>query len=159
MIKDASLLQFCTDLLHYLADIGKSFIQVVFVFFMPVNLLILAVVVVGTIDTYFGIKSSKKEGKPYSSGRFRGGYIVNKVVLFPVAILLTYMLDYIALDGLFKLLLPLDNISTKIVTLAIVWNEVRSLDESWIKIKGYSFLEKLKVFINNVLSFRKKINE
>ena len=159
MKPDTNFIHFITDFFHYLVGIAKAFTQIVFIFLMPVKLMILSVVIVGTVDTYFGIRRSKKDGKPYSSKTFRIGYIVNKVIMFALAVILTYLLDYIALDGLFKLLVPIDNLSTKLVTLAIVWNEVQSIDESWVVIKGYSFLGKFKDFAKGVLNLRKKIKE
>lgn len=159
MKADTNFIHFMTDLFHYMVGIAKAYAQLIFLFFMPAKLMILAVVIAGTVDTYYGVRRSKKEGKQYSSKTFRIGYIVNKVIIFAVAVLLTYLLDYIALDSIFKLVLPINNLSTKFVTLAIVWNEVRSIDESWVVIKGYSFLDKLKEFAKGALNLRKKIKE
>lgn len=144
--------------LHEFKDIFKSALWIVLLFFFPVRFLILSVVVATSIDTFYGIKSSRKDGQRYSSKKFRTGFFP-KLVKYSVAVLVTYLFDYSFVNEFVKMVLPYDFLATKVIAAAVVWNEVISVDESWIKIYGYSFIDKLKEFIKKVVFAKKTLKD
>lgn len=132
-------------------------VKMVALFFVPALLFIGSAVVATTIDTYYGVKSSRKKGVPYESKRMRKGFL-SKCTMWTVLILATYLFDKVFINDMVKVYIPVDLVATRVITGAIVYNEVRSLDESWVTLKGYSFIEKFKKFIKSILSLKDKIN-
>jgi hypothetical protein len=50
-----------------------------------------------------------------------------------------------------------DFISTKVIALVLLSIEVKSMDESWIKVKGYSFIDKIKLLLLNLKDVKKEL--
>jgi len=50
-----------------------------------------------------------------------------------------------------------DFISTKVIALVLLSIEVKSMDESWIKVKGYSFIDKIKAIIVKLKDVKKEL--
>jgi len=48
-------------------------------------------------------------------------------------------------------------ISTKVIALVLLSVEVKSMDESWIKVKGYSFIDKIKTIIVKLKDVKKEL--
>jgi hypothetical protein len=58
-----------------------------------------------------------------------------------------------------KLVLSIEFLSTKLIALALISIEVKSMDESFVKVKGWSFLEKITSYIMKAKDIKKQINE
>ena len=53
--------------------------------------------------------------------------------------------------------LDFDFFATKIVSLVLILNEVKSMDESWVVLKGYSFIDKFKESITQIKDIKKQL--
>ena len=47
-------------------------------------------------------------------------------------------------------------ISTKLIALVLLSIEVKSMDESFVKVKGYSFIDKIKIIIAKLKDVKKQ---
>jgi hypothetical protein len=140
-------------------DITISLVKGIVFFFTPAFYLVLGVALVSLIDSYYGIKKVKKEGKVRATSKgFRTGY-VPKVCGYTVAILLTYFLDHYLLNEFTSQWISIQNVSTKIVTIILIANEVVSIDENWQVIKGYSFLKKFQDMIVKIKDIKREIKD
>lgn len=128
-----------------------SLLLPVILFFAPIAWMVFLVGLSTIIDTGFGIWRAKHEGIKIDSKTCRKG-LVPKVRSYVIMVLLLYMADYYIINELTKLFINVEFISTKLVSLVLIVIEVKSMDESFSKVKGYSFIEKL---YSNVKSIKK----
>ena len=126
-----------------------SLLLPVILFFAPIAWMVFLVGLSTIIDTCFGIWRAKHEGIEISSKVCRKG-LVPKVKSYVIMILLLYMADYYIINELTKLFISVEFISTKLVSLVLIVIEVKSMDESFKKVKGYSFLSKLFSTIKSI---------
>lgn len=142
----------------YLSTTFKGLLYTIALFFSPIKWLIFIVAISTVIDTAFGIWKSKKQKQEITSKKFRKGF-VPKVFSYCGLVMIVYLSDFYLFNELTKLLIDVNYISTKILALTLIMNEVKSMDESWVIIKGYSFLEKLKETLLKIKNIKKEINE
>jgi hypothetical protein len=135
-----------------------SVIKGIFFFFTPALWLVFGVAMVSLIDTYYGIKKARKQGVVPTSRGFRKGY-VPKVGGYSAVILLTYFLDHFLLNEFTANYASIPFVSTKIIAIIFIANEVQSIDENWQVIKGYSFLKKLYSLITKVKDIKNKVQD
>jgi hypothetical protein len=128
-----------------------SLLLPVILFFAPIAWMVFLVGLSTIIDTGFGVWKSKSLGEEVSSKICRKG-LVPKVRSYVIMVLLLYMADYYIINELTKLFINVEFISTKLVSLVLIVIEVKSMDESFNKVKGYSFIDKL---YKNVKSIKK----
>jgi hypothetical protein len=127
-----------------------------YLFFAPVGGLLLVVGLSTILDTIFGIAKAKKLGEPITSKDFRMGYVPKTMGYLGVVICI-FLLDTLILNELIKNILDFDYFATKIVSLVLILNEVKSMDESWVVLKGYSFIDKFKESITQIKDIKKQI--
>ena len=126
-----------------------------FVFFAPIKGIILLVALSTIIDTCFGIWKCKKIGEEITSKKFRNG-LVPKLLSYVAVVMLVYSSDVFIINEMTMNLVSVGFISTKIISLALIATEVKSMDESFIQIKGYSFIDKFKSIINKLKDLKKQ---
>jgi hypothetical protein len=134
----------------------SSILKSLYLFFAPVGGLLLVVGLATIIDTAFGIAKAKKENEPVTSKEFRTGF-VPKTLGYLGVVILVFLLDTLILNELIKTVLDFNFFATKIVSLVLIMNEVKSMDESWVVIKGYSFIDKFKESITQIKDIKKQI--
>lgn len=143
-------------------EIFISVIKGILFFFTPVVWLVMGVAFVSLVDSYYGIKKVKKINredptKPKASSRgFREGY-VPKVLGYTAVLLFTYFLDFHLLNEFTKQWVSIQFVSTKIIALVLIANEVVSIDENWQELKGYSFLKKLQGLIIKIKDIKRDV--
>ena len=125
-------------------------------FFVPAGMMVLSAITVTTIDTYLGIKKSKKISRRITSRRFRMGYFP-KLIKYTVAILVTFLLDKTFISDLIGS--SVDHLATKLVTCVIVMAEIKSWDENWKIIYGYSFLAKAEALLSKFNKIKQEVTE
>jgi hypothetical protein len=103
------------------------------------------------IDTGFGIWKAKSLGEEVTSKLCRKG-LVPKIKSYVLIVLLLFIADYYIVNEFTKLFISIEFVSTKLASLALIIIEVRSMDESFTKVKGYSFIAKL---YSNIKSIKK----
>lgn len=137
-------------------DASISLAKGILFFFTPALYLVAGVAFVSLIDSYYGIRKTPK--KERSSKAFRTGF-VPKVCGYTLVILLTYFLDFYLLNEFTTQWVSIQNVSTKIIAIILIANEVQSIDENWQVIKGYSFIKKFTDMVVKVKNVRKKVEE
>ena len=135
-----------------------ALLKVIIVFFAPIKGIILLVALSTILDTCFGFWKAKYLKQKITSKIWRHGF-VPKVLSYVVAVMLVYTSDYFILNELMKLILSIEFLSTKLIALALISIEVKSMDESFVKVKGWSFLEKITDYIIKAKDIKKQINE
>ena len=107
------------------------------------------------LDTAFGLWKAKKLGEEITSKIFRNG-LVPKLVSYVAAVMLIYASDVFIINALTLSVISVEFISTKIIALVLLSIEVKSMDESWVKVKGYSFIDKIKAIIAKLKDVKKQ---
>jgi sensor histidine kinase YesM len=108
------------------------------------------------IDTCFGVWKAKKLKEPITSKMFRNG-LVPKLVSYIAVVMLVYASDVFIINALTTSVISVEFISTKVIALVLLSIEVKSMDESWIKVKGYSFIDKIKAIIVKLKDVKKEL--
>ena len=134
----------------------STILNSIYLFFAPVGGLLIVVGLSTIIDTAFGIWKCKHLNEPVTSKEFRTGF-VPKTIGYLGVVILVFLLDTLILNELIKTVLDFNFFATKIVSLVLIMNEVKSMDESWVVIKGYSFIDKFKESITQIKDIKKQI--
>tara|TARA_R110000744_G_scaffold344349_1_gene449623 strand:+ start:156 stop:575 length:420 start_codon:yes stop_codon:yes gene_type:complete len=135
----------------YLSTIATTLV----LFFAPIKGIILMVALATILDTAFGLWKAKKLEEEITSKIFRNG-LVPKLVSYVAAVMLIYASDVFIINALTLSVISVEFISTKLIALVLLSIEVKSMDESFVKVKGYSFIDKIKVIINKIKDLKKQ---
>ena len=135
----------------YLSSITTALV----LFFAPIKGIILMVALATIIDTCFGLWKAKKLEEEITSKMLRNG-LVPKLVSYVAAVMLIYSSDVFIINALTMSVVSVEFISTKLIALVLLSIEVKSMDESFVKVKGYSFIDKTKVIINKIKDLKKQ---
>jgi hypothetical protein len=133
-------------------------IKILIVFFAPIKGIILLVALATIIDTGFGIWKAKKLKENINSKTFRHGF-VPKLISYVVGIMLVYTSDFFIINYLTKEVVSVDYIATKLIALTLISIEVKSMDESFEKVKGYSFIKEIVKMIVKAKNVKKHLQE
>mgnify|MGYP003651021157 FL=1 len=144
--------------MHNLQSYIETLIAVLIVFFAPITGMIILVALSTLIDTGFGIWKVQKLDEKISSKKFRFG-LVPKLISYVIAVMLVYASDYFILNDLTKILVSVEFLSTKVIALTLISIEVKSMDESFEAVKGWSFLKKFTGLIMKAKNIKKQIEE
>ena len=125
-------------------------------FFAPIKGIILMVALSTIIDTCFGVWKAKSLKEPITSKMFRNG-LVPKLLSYIAVVMLVFSSDVFIINGLTLSVVSVEFISTKVIALVLLSVEVKSMDESWIKVKGYSFIDKIKAIILKLKDVKKEL--
>jgi len=134
----------------------SSVLTALFLFFAPIKGIILMVALSTIIDTCFGVWKAKNLGEPITSKMFRNG-LVPKLLSYIAVVMLVFSSDVFIINGLTLSVVSVEFISTKVIALVLLSVEVKSMDESWIKVKGYSFIDKIKAIIVKLKDVKKEL--
>ena len=124
-------------------------------FFAPIKGIILMVALSTVMDTCFGLWKAKKLGEEITSKIFRNG-LVPKLVSYIAVVMLVYASDVFIINALTTSVISVPFISTKVIALVLLSIEVKSMDESFVKVKGYSFIDKIKAIIAKLKDVKKQ---
>ena len=125
-------------------------------FFAPINGIIFIVALSTVIDTCFGVWRSYSKGESITSKAFRNGF-VPKVLSYVSVVMLVYVSDVFIINALTQLVISVDFLATKLTALVLLSIEVRSMDESFEEVKGYSFVYKAKKIVNKFKDIKKEL--
>lgn len=113
-------------------------------FISPLIGLLLSVGLAIIFDTLTGIAKSVKEGgwQAFSSKKLSN--IISKLIIYPSAVIATYIIDKFLLDEFLKMWFQIDFMSTKLVTLILIFIEATSIKENFEAIYKIDIFKKLK---------------
>jgi peptidoglycan biosynthesis protein MviN/MurJ (putative lipid II flippase) len=143
---------------NYLTTHIMIIFKVLLVFFAPIYGIIILVALSTIIDTGFGFWKAKKLGQDITSKKWRFGF-VPKLLSYVAAVMLTYTSDFFIINELTKMIISVEFLSTKLIALTLISIEVKSMDESFTKVKGYSYLEKIARMLRKAKDIKKEIEE
>jgi len=126
-------------------------------FFAPIYVMVFLVGLATIIDTGFGIWKAKHMNEEITSKLCRKG-LVPKIKSYVLIVLLLFIADQFIVNEFTKLFISIEFVSTKLVSLALIVIELRSMDESFKKVKGYSFIEKIYENIRNIKKVKEDIH-
>ena len=135
-----------------------TLLKVLILFFAPIKAMIFLVAFSTILDTGFGIWRAHKVGEKIQSKVFRHG-LLPKLLSYVSAIMLIYVSDFFIINDLVHSFIEIDYLSTKLVALVLLSIEVKSIDESFQAVKGWSFLKKFTKLILKAKDIKKKIEE
>ena len=140
-----------------LLKIYSSLLLPIIVFFTPIYFMVFLVGMSTIIDTGFGVWKAKSLGEEVSSKLCRKG-LVPKIKSYVTIVLLLFVADYYIVNEFTKLFIDIEFVSTKLVSLVLIVIEVRSMDESFNKVKGYSFIDKLYTNVKSIKKAKEDIH-
>jgi hypothetical protein len=73
--------------------------------------------------------------------------------------MLVYTSDFFIINYLTKEVISVDYIATKLIALTLISIEVKSMDESFEKVKGYSFIKEIVKMIVKAKNVKKHLQE
>jgi sensor histidine kinase YesM len=82
---------------------------------------------------------------------------VPKLVSYISVVMLVYASDVFIINGLTMSVVSVQFISTKVIALVLLSIEVKSMDESWVSVKKYSFIDKIKTIIVKLKDVKKQL--
>tara|TARA_R100000329_G_scaffold80539_2_gene68881 strand:+ start:2354 stop:2788 length:435 start_codon:yes stop_codon:yes gene_type:complete len=132
------------------------FMKTILVFFAPIKPIIMLIGISTILDTVAGIWRAKKLKENVSSRKARKG-LVPKLVSYIVAILLVYATDFFIINEMVSNFISIEYLATKLIALALISVEVKSIDESFKAVKGCSFLQKITDIILKARDIRKNL--
>jgi hypothetical protein len=132
--------------------------KVLLVFFAPIKGIIILVALSTILDTAFGVWKASKLKEKVNLKTFRHGF-VPKLMSYVGAIMLVYASDFFIINYLTKEVVSVDYLATKLIALMLISIEVKSMDESFQKVKGYSFINKIVKLIIKAKDVKKKLAE
>jgi peptidoglycan biosynthesis protein MviN/MurJ (putative lipid II flippase) len=139
-----------------------SFISGIFkallIFLSPIKYIVLLVALSTIIDTFFGVWRAYNTNVEIKSKKLRHGF-VPKLITYCFAVIITYCTDYYILNDLTQTVVAVDHLSTKLLALVLISIEVKSMDESFTKVKGYSFITKITNLVRKVKDVKKELQE
>lgn len=140
-----------------LVKLYGAFLFPIIAFFAPIYFMVFLVGLSTLIDTGFGVWKAKSLGEQVSSKLCRKG-LIPKLRSYASIVLLLFILDYYIVNEFTQLFVDIQFVSTKLVSLALIVIEVKSMDESFEKVKGYSFIGKLYDNLRNIKKVKDDIN-
>jgi hypothetical protein len=145
-------------MIRLIASNTTILLKVLILFFAPIKGIIILVALSTILDTCFGIWKATKLNEKVNSKTFRYGF-VPKLFSYVGAIMLVYASDFFIINYLTKEVISVDYLATKVIALMLISIEVKSMDESFEKVKGYSFITKIVKLIIQAKNVKKKITE
>ena len=133
----------------------SNILTALLIFFAPIKGIILMVALATILDTGFGLWKAYKIGEKITSKIFRYG-LIPKLVSYIAVIMLVYASDVFIINALTMTVVSVDFMATKIIALVLLSIEVKSMDESFVVVKGYSFIDRIKSVILKMKNVRKQ---
>jgi hypothetical protein len=132
-------------------------------FFAPAATIILVVlgfVLADTVTAYCRVKKQGKEGMNvrWTSRAFIKGF-APKIILYTSAILLFYGLDVVLLNQFVSFFIQIPHFTTKIISLGLIYGEIKSMDENWKVIFGKGLIKYVMDMINFTKSVKNKLED
>ena len=132
------------------------FLLGIFTILLPLKPFVVTVILFVLADTIFGVCTAIKLGGWES---FRSGKLFNfpvKIFFYAGSIVLSYFVDKHIFEGQ---ILGVTNLLTKACTMLWIYIEVKSMDETSMKLGNKSLWVILKEMISRVKKFKQGINE
>ena len=145
-----------TELLTAIKLHTATIVKLLIAFFAPISGIILLVGLSTILDTGFGLWRAYKKGHKITSRKARFG-LVPKIVSYCGAVCLIYASDFYMINDLTKMAVSVEFLSTKLLALVLIAIEVKSMDESFQDVKGWSFIDKITDLVVKAKNIKKEL--
>lgn len=145
-----------TTILAAIKSNGSVILNVLLAFFAPISGIILLVALSTIIDTLFGLWKAYNLKENITSRKARYG-LVPKIISYCAAICLIYACDYYMINDLTKMVVSAEFLTTKLLALVLISIEVKSIDESFQSVKGWSFIDKITDMVIKAKNIKKEL--
>lgn len=145
-----------TELLTAFKLHTATIFKLLIAFFAPIGGIVLLVGLSTILDTFFGLWRAYKKGEKITSRKARFG-LVPKIVSYCGAVCLIYASDYYMINDLTKMVVSAEFLSTKLLALVLIAIEVKSIDESFEDVKGWSFIDRITDLIVKAKNIKKEL--
>lgn len=132
-------------------------INIIGAFLMPIAALMVLIGLMIFLDTISGLIKARKRGEAITSRKL--SQTVSKLVLYQVAIITFYLLEYFLLGGIVGAFTSIPILLTKIVAMFIVGVELSSINENVTAITGINYFKKFMRLLFRAKKIRKQIDE
>jgi L-asparagine transporter-like permease len=142
---------------HFQETLLAAFISLT-TFFAPaagILLVVLGFVFFDIVTAYLRVKKDKKK---WTSRRFINGFL-RKMIGYTMCVLLFFMLDKFLLNEFTKYFITVDFLSTKFVSLGLIYSELKSIDENFKKIYGKGLIQMIIDMLKFGNKFKDEIND
>jgi hypothetical protein len=123
----------------------------------PIKIFMILVGLFIFFDTCFGVWAAKQQKKPLKSSKL--ARFISKLFVYNTVVITAYVLDINLLGEFFLLFLSIPLAITKITVIALVANEVYSIDEKVVNVKGYGLWDMFKKVLNTAKYIKKQKDE
>lgn len=128
---------------------------IILAFISPIKPLIILVGLCIGLDTMMGIWRSKRLKEAITSRKLSN--IISKMVLYQFAVLLFFCIEKLILADIITKFIDIPLFLTKLVALTLISVEIKSMNESFVIIKGYSLWDKFKDLLKRAKSAKGEI--
>jgi len=132
------------------------FFTIIASFLLPIKMLLLTVGAFIAADTVIGIYRAKKKKEKVTSRKLSN--LVSKMVLYQSAVILFFCLEKFILGDFIHLFVDIELFLTKIVAATLCLIEIKSIDESYFILNGYSLFDKFKAILKRAKSTKDEIS-
>jgi hypothetical protein len=115
-------------------------------FFAPVGPLVIVVGLFIAVDTIFGLYKAHRLKEKITSDKAARG-VGAKLILYTGSVVMVFLLEKFIIGDIVNMFVNLPFLATKIVALSFCLIEIKSLDEKFVKIYGYSLVGRCKELI------------
>jgi len=140
----------------------KTYLSTLFgalvLFFSPLFPIMLSVGIMTIVDTYFGIRASKKQGFKFTSKKLRNGWI-SKTISYQTTLVLLFLIDNWVFNELVLNYFPTPFIITKLLGVMLILIEFTSINESSEILFKKSFNEHIREQLKRIFNIKSKIND
>lgn len=134
----------------------KNFLMLVIAFLLPIKGILLAVGFSILADTIIGIYKSKKLNQKITSRRLSN--IVSKMFLYQGAVILFYMIEKFILGDIVSLFVTATEfLITKLIAMALIGIELKSINENYQEATGISLWSKVKEVLTRAKELKKEL--
>lgn len=145
-----------TTILAAIKSNGSVILNVLLAFFAPISGIVLLVALSTIIDTVFGLWKAYNLKENITSRKARFG-LVPKIISYCAAICLIYACDFYMINDLTKMVVSAEFLTTKLLALVLISIEVKSIDESFQSVKGWSFIDKITDMVIKAKNIKKEL--
>lgn len=135
----------------------KLLLLSILTFFVPIQPLLLLIIAFIITDTALGLYRSYKNKIAITSDRFSN--IISKFFLYNGAVILSYLLDVFILGEFTQFIIEIQYLFTKIVTLTIIFAEMKSIDENFKDITGLHLWDTFKQMVKRTKEVKEDIKK
>jgi hypothetical protein len=131
------------------------FMMSITAFFMPLIPLLIVVGICISLDTIFGIYRAYKKGEEITSRKLSN--VISKMVLYQSCVLLFFLIEKLIIGDMVSEISSIPFLLTKLVAASLCFIELKSLDESYKSLYGYSLLKKIKSILMRAKEIKEEI--